>query len=424
MIFVYNPNTGALVSSFEVPASRNLFGFFADVQIAADSAGNVYVPVVSENEVLEYSPSGTLLKTFKGSGAGALEEPTGVAVDSSGNLWVADSGSGRIVELDSSGAPVEVNGKPVEIESKGVWSVALDGHGDVFALVDNSADSCGEKESPCLHLVEYSSEGRQLADVGAGSFGVGGEAERYYSGLAVNEANGRVYVVAGQQETVWVFGPPTAPVVDKEFTAEVGASEAKLGALVDPGGIAASYRFEYGPTSAYGSSTPFPEGSVGEGLEARAVWASASGLAPGTHLPLPCRGEQRTGNGLRPRPNLHHADRRTGGVSQRTAARRLRRAVARLPRLRARDAAGQELVPVRRSGTLAFSSTVAADGEAISLVTTEPRPGAPTSGKNMWRRVARAAGSRKTSCRSNPMTGWAARDTNSRTPTRISSPRT
>ena len=79
------------------------------------------------------------------------------------------------MELDSSGAPVEVNGKPVEIESEGVWSVALDGHGDVFAVVDNGADPCGEIGSSCLHLVEYSSEGRQLADVGAGSFGEPGE---------------------------------------------------------------------------------------------------------------------------------------------------------------------------------------------------------------------------------------------------------
>ena len=60
--------------------------------------------------------------------------------------------------------------------------MALDGHGDVFALVDNGADPCGEMESPCLHLIEYSSEGRQLADVGAGIFGEpGGEAERFYS---------------------------------------------------------------------------------------------------------------------------------------------------------------------------------------------------------------------------------------------------
>ncbi len=172
-ILVYDPNTGAPVGTpFEVPASRNRKGY-TDVQIAADSAGNVYVPVVPANEVLEYSPSGTLLKTFTGSGSGALKEPTGVAIDSSGNLWVADYGNNRIVEFDSSGAPVEVNGKAVEIKSEGVWSVALDGHGDVFAVVENNADPCGAMGSSCPHLVEYSAEGRQLADVGAGSFGDG-----------------------------------------------------------------------------------------------------------------------------------------------------------------------------------------------------------------------------------------------------------
>ncbi len=285
MIFVYDPDTGAPVGTpFEVPVSGN-YGPFTDVQIAADSAGNVYVPVVSENKVLEYSLTGTLLHSFTGSGAGTLNEPTGVAVDSSGDLWVADSGNNRIVELDSSGAPVEVNGKPVEIASEGVSSVALDAHGDVFAVVENSADPCGEIGTSCTHLVEYSSEGRQLADVGAGHFGVPHEennSERFFSMVAVNQANGRVYVTDGQKETVWVFGPPVAPVVDRELTAEVGASEVKLGALVSPGGIQTSYRFEYGPTSEYGSSTPFPEGSVGEGLESHAVWASAYGLAPGT----------------------------------------------------------------------------------------------------------------------------------------------
>jgi DNA-binding beta-propeller fold protein YncE len=390
-IFVYNPDTGVPVSSFEVAASRNYYGIFADVQIAADSAGDVYVPVVSENEVLEYSPSGMLLKTFTGSGAGALDEPTGVAIDSSGDLWVADSGSGgRIVEFDSSGAPVEVNGEPVEIKSTGVWSVVLDRQGHVFALVDNSADSCGEKPAPCLHLVEYSAEGRQLADVGAGNF-AGGEDERYYGGLAVNEANGRVYVVAGQQETIWVFGPPTAPVFEKELTAEVDASEAKLGALVVPGGIQTTYRFEYGPTSAYGSSTPFPEGSVGEGLEARAVWASASGLAPGStyHYRVVAANELGT---------VYGPDQTFTTLSAEQAAcsnEQMRGGfAARLP-----DCRAYELVtpPVESSSQfdaradLAFSSTVAADGEAVSLVTTEPRPGAPTSGEQYV--ATRGAGS-------------------------------
>ncbi len=387
MIFVFDPNTGVLLSSFEVPDSHNgSFGLFTIAQIAVDSAGNVYVPNVPENEVLEYSPGGTLLKTFTGSGAGALKEPTAVAVDSSGNLWVADSGNNRIVELDSSGAPVEVNGKPVEIRSEGVRSVALDGHGDVFALVDNSADPCGEIGTDgCTHLVEYSSEGRQLADVGAGHFGEpgGGVDDRFFTMVAVNQANGRVYVTDGLKDTVWVFGPPVAPVVGRELTAEVGVSEAKLGALVNPGGIQTTYRFEYGPTSEYGSATPFPEGSVGEGLESHAVWAAASGLAPGTtyHYRVVATNELAPGGIAGP-------DQTFTTLSAEEAAcpnEQLRGGFSgRLP-----DCRAYELVtlPVTSGSqfdaksTEDYASTAAADGEALSLSVAEPRPGAPTAGE-------------------------------------------
>ncbi len=382
-IFVYDPNTGALLSSFAAPTPRNFQGFFTDVEIAADSAGDVYVPNPPGNEVLKYSPSGTPLKTFTGSGAGSLKEPTGVAVDSSGNLWVADSGSDRIVELDSSGAPVEVNGKPVEIESEGVASVAPDGHGDVFALVENRADSCGEISSPCPHLVEYSSEGRQLADVGAGRFGVPNQVgtAHYYDMLAVNEASGRVYVTDGLKDTVWIFGPPIAPVVHRELTAEIGATQAKLGALVNPGGIETTYRFEYGPTSAYGSSTPFPEGSVGEGLQSHAVWASASGLAPGStyHYRVVASNELGTAYGpdqtfttLTAEEAACPNEQMRGGFS------------GRLPDCRAYElvtppvTSSSQFDGVRR---MAFASKAAADGEALSLTIREPRPGAPTGGE-------------------------------------------
>ncbi len=384
-ISVYDPNTGAPVGTpFEVPASRNAFGFFTVVGIAVDSAGNVYVPNPTANEVLEYSPSGTLLKTFTGSGAGAFKEPTAVAIDSSGNLWVADSGNDRIVELDSSGAPVEVNGKPVEIESEGVWSVAVDGHGDVFAVVYNGADPCGAFGSSCLHLVEYSSQGRQLADVGAGSFGKteSGSEDRFYSMVAVDEASGRVYVTDGMKRTVWIFGPPIAPVVHRELTAEIDTSEAKLGALVNPGGIQTSYRFEYGPTSAYGSSTPFPEGSVGEGLESHAVWASASGLAPGStyHYRVVASNELGTAYGpdqtfttLTAEQAACPNEQMRGGFA------------ARLP-----DCRAYELVtpPVKSSSQfdavlgMAYMSKAAANGEALTLTINEPRPGAPTAGES------------------------------------------
>ncbi len=301
-IEVYNPSNGALLSSFVVPRSGNSIigqGILSEVQIASDSAGNVYVPVVPDNEVLEYDPGTcpappepcTPLKAFRGSGASALSKPTGVAVDPAGNVWVADKGNNRIEEFSPAGAVVgEIKSEGIE----GVQSIAVDGHGDVFALVVNGADSCTPLGLPCEHLVEYSASGAQIADVGAGSllFAKGNaippNTNNYDTTVAVDDATGRVYVTDEYNGVVWMFKPPVAPVLGQESAVEVGTSEAKLSALVNSGGAQTTYRFEYdtreykageGP---HGVSVPFPEGSAGEGLSSHAVWASAKSLAPGT----------------------------------------------------------------------------------------------------------------------------------------------
>jgi hypothetical protein len=286
-IDTYDPATGAPVSPpFSVQPSGNFFsGFTTVVGIASDSAGDVYVPVVPKDEVREYSPSGEELKTF--TGGGALKGPTGVAVDPAGNLWVADAGNERIEELSPADAPIR------EIGSEGVQAVAVDAGGDVFATVRNSADFCGKIKPPCSHLVEYSSTGAQLADVGVGSIGAqtaaAGEPNPPPNMVAVSDASGRVYVTEGLvtppegvHGRVYMFTPPVAPKLEGELAVEVGVSEAKLGAVVNPGGISAAYRFEYGTTEAYGSRVPFPEGDTGGGFHPRTVWASPSGLLPGT----------------------------------------------------------------------------------------------------------------------------------------------
>ncbi len=401
-IETYEPNGTPVGLPFSVEDSHNFFvGNYTLVQIAVDASGNVYVPVARKeasppteppkyepnDEVLEYPPGGCEAasppcpKVFTGgSGAGRLKEPTGVAVDSSGNLWVADHGDNRIEELNSSGAPVEVNGKPVIIASEGVESLALDGHGDVFAIVNNSADFCGTLAPPCPHLVEYGAGGAQLADVGASSFGAGPHTELSVpSMLAVNEATGRVYVTDASHELVWIYDPPAKPVVGKELTAEVSPSDAKLGALVDPGGIETTYRFEYGTTTAYGQSVPFPEGSVGEGFGSRTVWATAAGLQPGTtyHYRVIATNELAPGGVVGPDQTFT-----TQSVEQASCHGNEQFRIgfsARLP-----DCRAYELVTpsTKTSVQIEGAGKPAAGGDAISFTTHEPLPGAPTGGES------------------------------------------
>jgi DNA-binding beta-propeller fold protein YncE len=372
-IETYDPSSGLEVQPpFPVPVSGGILERI--LPIATDSAGDVYLAVPSEDEVLEYSPTGTQLKTFTGSAEKPLKNPHGVAVDAAGDVWVADTGNNRIVELSSADVPLR------EFASEGPQVLALDGHGDVLAIVSNGADSCGSLAPPCSHLVDYSATGAVLADVGAGSFESGGlEGHRFPPMVAVDEGSGQVYVTDGATEKVWVFGPPAAPVLGRELVAEVGVSEVKLGALINPGGLATSYRFEYGTTTAYGQSVPFPEGSVGEGLTARTVWAAADGLASGRSYHYRVVATNALGEVVGPDQTFT-----TGSAEGAACPNETLRGgfSASLP-----DCRAYELVtPAVKSsvefdrGLGAHTSIVAADGDTLTLETHEPFPGAPSGG--------------------------------------------
>ena len=55
--------------------------------VAADAAGNVYVANTGANDVLVFSPTGTLLATI----TGGFNQPGEVAVDAHGNIYVSDT---------------------------------------------------------------------------------------------------------------------------------------------------------------------------------------------------------------------------------------------------------------------------------------------------------------------------------------------
>lgn len=73
--------------------------------VAVDSVGNCYVVDTDNNLVLKVNASGTLTivagngtEGFSGDGgpatSAALFRPQGIAIDSAGNLFIADSGNG------------------------------------------------------------------------------------------------------------------------------------------------------------------------------------------------------------------------------------------------------------------------------------------------------------------------------------------
>ena len=106
--------------------------------LALDASGNVYVsephPFSDGNDrVQKFSSAGELLATWGGSGVGQgqFSQPTGLTVDSKGNVFVVDSGHSRIQELSSKGRYVAQWDAP-EGGFRFVSKIAVDDHGDLY----------------------------------------------------------------------------------------------------------------------------------------------------------------------------------------------------------------------------------------------------------------------------------------------------
>jgi hypothetical protein len=95
----------------------------------------------------------------------------------------------------------------------------------------------------------------------------------------------RVVATNGSQTT---FGLDetftTLPPVSIEGTSalQVNATSARLQAQLNPHGVASTYHFEYGTSTAYGTSVPIPDGSVGAGTSESTVSNLIQDLLPST----------------------------------------------------------------------------------------------------------------------------------------------
>ena len=121
--------------------------------VAVDSSGDLYIADNSNNRVRKVDSSGTITTVVGGgiSGLGdggpataaQLNQPVGVAVDGSGNLYIADAGNSRVRKVDGSGTITTVagtggfgfsgdGGPATAAQLNSPYGVALDGSGNLY----------------------------------------------------------------------------------------------------------------------------------------------------------------------------------------------------------------------------------------------------------------------------------------------------
>jgi hypothetical protein len=122
-------------------------------------------------------------------------------------------------------------------------------------------------------------------DAGAGSSAVSARATlsnltsstTYHYRLVATNATG---VARGEDRTLRTNAPAQAPSISSRAATGVNSLGATLAASVNSRGLATSVRFEYGTSTAYGTSTP--EQAIGAGGSTVSVTAAIGGLKPNT----------------------------------------------------------------------------------------------------------------------------------------------
>jgi len=141
-------------------------GLNSPTGVAVDSSGHVFVSDVENSRIIKMDADGSN-QTVIGSG---FSYPSGVAVDGSGHVFVADSGNYRVVRMD-------VDGSNQAVIGSGFWyptSVAVDSSGHVFV-----ADTYNSR------VVRMDADGSNQTVIGSGFW--------YPYGVAV-DGSGHVFV--------------------------------------------------------------------------------------------------------------------------------------------------------------------------------------------------------------------------------------
>jgi sugar lactone lactonase YvrE len=164
--------------------------FYGPEGVAVDGSGNVYVADTNTNKIRKISPTEVVTTLAGGGGSGwnwsgsedgagtaaSFNRPKGVALDSSGNVYVADSGNHKIRKITSAGVVTTLAGTGTQGSTDGTGTVAsfsnptgvaVDSSGNVY--VADSGNNKIRKITSAGVVTTLAGTGTQGSTDGAGT---------------------------------------------------------------------------------------------------------------------------------------------------------------------------------------------------------------------------------------------------------------
>ena len=301
------------------------FGPAVHAGLAVDNAGNLYIADAGDMRVRKIDASSGIITTVAGNSPGlgiggfsgdggaatsaALNSPDGVALDSAGNVYIADNGNQRIRKVDTSGNITTLagigfvtgsdagDGGPAnKAELSSISDVAVDNAGNVYIADQEHIRQVNK--SGTINTVAHGFFGTCVAtpqpvansDVAATGFAVDSAGNLFIAdkmGTCIQElSNGTVTTVAGFPVTANI-GEPYAVALDSSgniYIAE-GSVVLKVGAQVTPPANPPSFT-----ESGVVNGASFAQGGVVAGEIATIFGSnltSSAGINLSSSLPLP-----------------------------------------------------------------------------------------------------------------------------------------
>jgi DNA-binding beta-propeller fold protein YncE len=161
--------------------------------MAVDSKGNILIADTNNGRLQRFSPDGMFLRVIgsKGDGPGEFREPSGVAVDSEGYIYVADTGNRRVQKLNSDGSFVAQ------------WRGADPGFDAPREIAIGSDNSVYVVDESRAEIIKFASDGNVLA--AWGSRGSGNGEFNTPTSIAVDTQNNKVYVSDPVNRKIQIF---------------------------------------------------------------------------------------------------------------------------------------------------------------------------------------------------------------------------